>query len=82
MSDKWDEKNKISIKFVLDETFRGRIGVTSAGPGDAERFCGTLQYVAVTHRKSQVKVPSNYCFIEPEPQSTDGRLSSARLPSI
>jgi hypothetical protein len=40
MSEEWDEKDKISIKLILDENCRGRIGVTSAGPGGADRFCG------------------------------------------
>jgi hypothetical protein len=43
MSEEWDEKDKISIKLILDENCRGRIGVTSAGPGSADRFCGKVQ---------------------------------------
>jgi hypothetical protein len=38
MSEEWDEKDNISIKLILDENCRGHIGVTSAGPGGADRF--------------------------------------------
>jgi hypothetical protein len=67
MSEEWDEKDNISIKFILDENFRGRIGVTSAGPGGAYRFCGKVQCVTDTHRKSKVKVPSNHWFSQAGP---------------
>jgi hypothetical protein len=63
MSEEWDENDKMHIKFILDENCRGRIGVTSAGHGGADRFCGKVQCVTATHRKSQVKVPSNHWFI-------------------
>jgi hypothetical protein len=42
MSEEWDEKDEISIKLILDENCRGCIGVTSAGPGGADRFCGKV----------------------------------------
>ena len=42
MSEEWDNKDKLSIKFILDENCWDRIGVTSAGPGGADRFCGKL----------------------------------------
>jgi hypothetical protein len=60
MSGEWDEKDKISIKFILDENCRGRIGETSAGPGGADPFCGKVICVTANHWKSQVKVPSNH----------------------
>jgi hypothetical protein len=40
MSGEWDENDKISIKVIIDENCRGQIGVTSAGLGGADRFCG------------------------------------------
>jgi hypothetical protein len=82
MSGEWDEKDKIIIKFILDENCQGRIGVTSAGPGGADRFCGKVQCVTATHRKSQVKVPSNHWFIQAGPLSAAGLLSFPRLPSM
>jgi hypothetical protein len=82
MSGEWDEKDKISIKFIIDENCRGRIGVTSAGPGGADRVCGKVQCVTATHRKSQVKVPSNRWFIQAGPRSDAGLLSFPRLPSM
>jgi hypothetical protein len=78
----WDEKEKTSIKFILDENFRGRIGVTSAGPGGADRVCGKVKCVTATHRKSQVKVPSNHWFIQAGPRSDAGLLSFPRPPSM
>jgi hypothetical protein len=82
MSGEWDEKDKISIKFILDENFRGRIGVTSAGLGGADLCCGKVQCVTATLRKSQGKVPSNHWFIQAGPRSAAGLLSFPRLPSL
>jgi hypothetical protein len=82
MSGKWDEKDEISIKFILDENCWGQIGVTSAGPGSADRFCGKVQCVTATHQKSQVKVPSNHWFIQAGPRSAAGLISFPRLPSM
>jgi hypothetical protein len=78
----WDEKDKVSIKFIIDENCRGQIGVTSAGPRGADRFCGKVQCVTATHRKSQVKVPSNHWFIQAGPRSAAVLLSFPRLPSM
>ena len=52
MSEEWDDKYGLSINFILDENLQGRIEVTSAGPGGADRFYGMFQCVTVTHRKS------------------------------
>jgi hypothetical protein len=82
MSGEWDEKDKISITFFLDANCRGRIGVTSAGPDGAARFCGRVQRVTATHRKYQVKVPSNHWFIQAGPRYAAGLLSFQRLPSM
>ena len=82
MSEEWYDKDNLSIKFIPDEKCQGRIGVTSAGPGGADCFCGKLQCVTVTHHKSQVKVPSNRWFIQAGPRCASGLLSSPRLPYI
>jgi hypothetical protein len=82
MSEEWDKKDKISIKFILDENCRGRIGVTSAGPGGAGRFFGKVKCVTATHRKSQVKITSNHWFIQAGPRSASGLLSFPVLPSM
>ena len=66
-SEEWDEKDKISIKFILNENCRGWIGVTSAGPGSVDHFCGKLKCVTVTHHQSKVMVPSNCWFIQAGP---------------
>ena len=79
MSEEGDEKDKISIKFILDKICRGRIGVTSAGPGGDDRFCGKFQCVTVTHGNSKVKFPSNHWFIQSCPRSAAGIISPLRL---
>ena len=66
-SDEWDDKDKLSIKFILDEMFRGWIGVTSAGPVSDDSFYGKFQCVTATYWKSQIKVLSNYWFIQSVP---------------
>ena len=80
LSDEWDEKDKLSITLILSENFRGRMSVTSAGPGGADCFCGKLKCVTVTNFKYQVKFPSNHFFIQDGPQSADIFLSSPRPP--
>ena len=80
--EEWDDKYKLSIRFIIDGICQVLIGVTSAGPGGAGCFCGKLQCVTVTNWKSQVKVPSNYWFIQSGARSFAGLLSYTRLPSI
>ena len=52
MSEQCYDKDKLSIKFIIDENWHGRIGLTCSGPGGADRFYGMFQCVTVTHRKS------------------------------
>jgi hypothetical protein len=82
MSEEWDEKDNISIKLILNENCRGRIGVASAGPGGADRFCGKVQCVTATHWKYQVKIPSNHWFIQAGSRCASGLLSIPILPSM
>ena len=63
MSEVGDDKDKMSINFIIDENCRGRIGVTSAVTGGDDCFCVKFQCVTVTHRKSKGKSPSNHWFI-------------------
>jgi hypothetical protein len=53
--------------------------VISAGPGGADRFCGKVQCVTATDRKSQVKVVGNHWFIQAGPRFASGILSFPRL---
>ena len=78
MSEEWDDKDKPSIKFIIDGNCQGQIGVTSAGPSGADSFCGKLQCVTVTHHNDKVKVPSNHWFIQSGPWYAAGILSSPR----
>ena len=82
ISEDWDEKGKLSIKFIIGKFCRDQIGVTSAGPGSADCFSCKLQFVTVTHHKSQFKVPINHWFIQAGPRSDSGPLYFPRLPSI
>ena len=81
MSEEWDEKDNLSIKFILDVNCQGQIGVTYDGHGGAYRFCGKFQCVTITHRKSQIKLPRDHWLIQDVPQYTAGILYHSRIPS-
>jgi hypothetical protein len=78
---KWDAKERIGIRLIVDDNCAGRIGMTAASTSGVDRFCGNMNCTIAAHKRSHVAIKSQFWYIQAGPHSPLGLFASPSLPA-